>query len=359
MMTTTLPQNISPVRRSEDRLWAALAILPLTHMIVDSLSIYTAMRIAVVVFARQHDVWIIDLYNLLAFAPQVLLGWAVDRARLPRAAAVVGAALAALSAIIWPWEPYLALWFAGLGNALFHVAGGSICLQHSRGKAALGGLFVGPGDLGVVLGTFLGSGLWPGSLLLLLAGILATVATAFPRPPATPQPSLHSPLPKTSVGIVILLLFLAVASRQLVGGAVGGPWLASPPAWLAIAVVAMLGKMSLGFVADRWGWMLVAVPLTLAAAPLVGLRGHLPGTLIATFLVQAAMPITLAAMLRLMPRRPAFAFGIASTALWLGGLPATLAWLTWPPTAITAVQLAAGLALAAALLILRPQPLRE
>jgi FSR family fosmidomycin resistance protein-like MFS transporter len=244
---------------------------------------------------------------------------------------------------------------AGLGNALYHVGAGSVCLQLARGNAAMGGVYVGPGDLGVVLGYFVGLNQWGGITLITLActsvALCAAIAAfnrRFDSPPNPPAPVRPFPL----VPLIVPLLILAVAARQLVGGSLGGPWLSQPSAWIALACAAMAGKMLFGFAADRFGWMLVSVPLAVTAAILLPFStARLPVALAATLLVQAAMPVTLAAMSRTLPTRPALAFGAASTAIWLGSIPAMI--VTLPKEIVWSAQAAAAAAIATALLLLR------
>jgi MFS transporter, FSR family, fosmidomycin resistance protein len=333
-----------------------VSTLALGHMVVDGLSIFTAMRVATAV-ATEDSGWVILLYGTLAFATQTPLGWLVDRLKLPAVAAGLGMAMATLAAALWESHQMPALWVAGLGNALYHVGGGSLSLSQARGRAAHGGVFVGPGDLGVVLGTYIGLGWWPGAIPLVVAGSLMLLATLVvaPRRQEVTQ-SRPGVLPKQGSGLYLGflltagLLLLAVACRQLVGGKVGGPWLLqAPTVWLAISALAMLGKMAFGFVADRWGWMRVAVPLSMAAVPLVAITGHAGASLCAAVLVQSAMPVTLGAMARMLPQRPGLAFGLASSSLWLGALPALLHWKPWPALCVAGAQLVAAIAIAVAL----------
>jgi MFS transporter, FSR family, fosmidomycin resistance protein len=358
MTKLTHPSPQAPAGVSADRAWLVVSALALGHMLVDAASIYVAMRLAMAATTPADPLWIIAAYNCLAFAPQAALGGFVDRLRCPAPAAAAGALMAVAAALLWPDQPMLALWLAGLGNALYHVGAGSLVLQLARGRAAMGGVLVGPGDLGVVLGTFMGSGGWPGAGVLLVTSALLAVCVAFIRLPAAPgAPSTSSARRRSTraaSALAILLLLLAIGSRQFVGGALNGPWFAQPQAWILMAVAAMVGKMTFGFLADRCGWMLTGAGLAALAAPLVALGpGYLGLSLAAALLAQAAMPVTLAALSRVLPQRPALAFGLASSALWLGGLPTDPLPHPLHSSLLLAVQLTAACAIAAALLLLR------
>jgi hypothetical protein len=400
------------------RVWTRVGVLATGHMVVDALSIYTTMRVAGAVFDGSDSIWVIALYVLMAFAAQAPFGWVLDRLNRPVVAASVGMGLASVAAALWSQQPIAMLWLAGLGNALFHVGGGKLTLHMAEGRAAHGGVFVGPGDLGVVLGTFIGMGWWPGAEALILSGAVMTGVTALIRrhfsplievapgseggmisaaicsrgreggddrtravhsssalqqaaetlqqPGGAVEQTAASPQPFTPeeerekasrkgrfmdarAAVWLGLLMLAVACRQVVGGAVGGAWMSERSVWIVLMVAAMVGKMLSGFAADRWGWMLVAAPLTAAAVPLLAIPGNAGVGLCATLLVQAAMPVTLAALARLLPRYPGLAFGLASLSLSFGELPALLRWTPWPALAVAAVQMVSAAAIVVAL----------
>jgi len=99
---------------------------------------------------------LVILYNVLAFGIQALLGFAVDFFKSPRLAVLLGCILTSSSAFTFIYFPVLAVVLAGIGNALFHVGGGSICLNLTPKKASAPGIFVAPGALGLMIGTLLG-----------------------------------------------------------------------------------------------------------------------------------------------------------------------------------------------------------
>ena len=123
-----------------------LALYGLAHAVVDAISagvLFTIWQGAVVETAEAS--WLFLLYNLLAFGTQPLLGLIVDWSHRPRAAALVGGlVLAAATAGIGGW-PRVAVCLVGVGNAVFHLGAGSICLNLTPGRATAPGLFVAPG----------------------------------------------------------------------------------------------------------------------------------------------------------------------------------------------------------------------
>ena len=93
--------------------------------------------------------------------------------------------------------------------------------------------------------------------------------------------------------------------------------------WSDIAVTAVvLGKTAGGFLADRVGLFRAAAGSLILAATLFCFGDSpLPGVL-ALFLFNMTMPITLFALARKMPGCKGFSFGILTFALFLGFLPA-------------------------------------
>lgn len=167
---------------------------------------------------------------------------------------------------------------------------------------------------------------------------------------------------RRGVVLVFGLLSFSVAVRSLVGtvGADGCP--RGLGLLIALPAVAFAGKLVGGFLADRWGFVDVAMVALLASAPLLAFAGGdvwlaLPGLLI----FQMTMPVTLAAAWRALPAWPASGFGILCLALVAGTLPAYLPG-GWRPRGVPLLLLvlasAAALYLALRLLPHRaaPQP---
>ena len=118
------------------------------------------------------------------------------------------------------------------------------------------------------------------------------------------------------------LLFLSIAARSLLSDTLSGPWRDVPLQALALTLAVVAAKSLSGLVADRLGWRTTAVIPLLLSAPLASAATiHHAIAIVAVFLLQAAMPVTLAALLVRFPRYPGTSFGLASAALLLGAVP--------------------------------------
>ena len=102
------------------------------------------------------------------------------------------------------------------------------------------------------------------------------------------------------------------------------PWKGERALLLTLALV--LGKTAGGFAMDRFGAERAsAVSLGLAAALYLASALPLPGVL-AVFLFNMTMPVTLWAAARTLPGAKGFTFGLLTFALFMGFLPSFLGW---------------------------------
>src|SRR3989338_8654876 len=117
------------------------------------------MCCAVVVFStllyhgyNAEDVFIfVVAYNIIAFGLQSPFGFLLDKYQVPKESAFIGCILVLSSFLLFK-IPALVVILSGLGNAFFHVGGGSISLNFNPQKAAAPGIFVAPGALGLTIG---------------------------------------------------------------------------------------------------------------------------------------------------------------------------------------------------------------
>jgi FSR family fosmidomycin resistance protein-like MFS transporter len=299
---------------------AQTALLGLGHFAVDVAGLATTADLALQTGADLRAATrLILAYNFLAFAPQIALGWLADRYRLLRAMGLAGCVLAAAGVLVGRHAPWPAVLLVATGNALFHVGAGGLVLRVAGGRAGLAGLFVGPGDLGVLVGVNLGRGVWGGSLVpFALAGLAAAVPLLAvddeERAAPARVPASVWPLVGVLCGAVLLrgVLSTWIGARQ-------------PLAWAmdaGLLVTAGVVKTLAGFVADRVGWLLLGVVGAAAAIPCFA-AGPQPGwqSLLATACVALPMPLTLAALSRLLPMRPGLAFGLTALWVYLGSPP--------------------------------------
>ncbi|MBR0140350.1 MAG: hypothetical protein IJM17_08720 [Firmicutes bacterium] len=326
---------------------SVLALNCISHLLVDGVCVSSLFALA------EEDSFYeaVLIYNTLAFATQCLVGLWVDRREDRAKAQAVSMLLVCCSAFL----PGAMLRAAalGCGNSVFHVCGGTVTMEHSKGKARDLGLFVAPGAFGVTLGT-----LWPTlapafSALLALAAALVLVSEkkcpgswAKPAGPvfggALRPESAFGGVIKTGSGaqgetgpdkriLYASLLTAAVAVRAIGGSAVSFPRISGPGARLLLTFFVFSGKSLGGFLLDRLGERraaLVSVPL--CAVCIVFFQDIAPLSLLGQLLLNLTMPVTLWLLYRVMPDSPGTAFGLAASALWPGTLLGGLISLTGP-----------------------------
>lgn len=295
-----------------------LGLNAVSHLLVDGLCAATVFG-----SAAAADVNMIVLYNTLAFSTQCLVGLAADRIRKHGVSAAISMLLVVLGyALPLPIPARVCL--IGLGNSLFHVAGGSMTLERSRGKAGALGVFVAPGAIGVTLGS-----LWPG--LGTVFAILLTLCAMLEIPMSRSAPVEQSEQAAGVSLLIPILLTLAVAVRAVGGSAVHFPWKTGIPAALVMTGFVFLGKTLGGFVCDRIGARKSAWISIIPAALLIAFCSNWAVPALAgQFLLNLTMPVTLWLLYRAMPESPGFAFGLAASALWPGTVLGGLMTLTGP-----------------------------
>ena len=320
-----------------------LALYSLAHFWVDLSCALLAFRS---LSASPDFALCLLLYNFCAFALQMPLGLLADRLDRNGAVAAAGCALVALAYAV-PL-PLAAAVTAGVGNALFHLGGGIDTLNTGLDRSAALGIFVSPGAVGLFLGTLWGRGdavsLWAGPVgLLLLAGaILWLCRRTFGSLRSGNAPL--DPTPREGWGPLVPL-FLVVVLRSYMGANQAFVWKSQGQWALVLTLALALGKAGGGLLSDRLGprraagWSLgLAVALyLLSGAPLPGL--------LAVFLFNMTMPMTLWAAAQLLPGAKGFGFGLLTFALFVGYLPVYLGWPAvfgnvWACAAAAALSLA-------------------
>jgi FSR family fosmidomycin resistance protein-like MFS transporter len=259
----------------------------------------------------------------LAFGLQPFLGLLSDQLRKPVIFAFVGC-LVICPAFFLPLYPLTATLFAGIGNALFHVGGGTVSLNLRPGKATMPGLFVAPGGLGLFAGSMLvKTHYYPVVMLAALLVIMGIVLLLLKQPEIVRQN--RSNLPGNYVLIPIILLLITICMRSGVGFAIHYPWKSETlPAILFISAVA-LGKGAGGILSDRFGWIKIAVGGLSASAFLLFFGApYMFAGMAGIFLFNMSMPVTLTAISNLLPGRPGFSFGLTTIALLAGSMPVLL-----------------------------------
>ena len=319
-----------------------LALYSLAHFWVDLSCAFLAFRF---LSAAPEFTLCLLLYNFCAFALQMPLGLWADSLDRNGMLAAAGCGLTA-AAFLLPASLVAAV-VAGVGNALFHLGGGIDVLNASGEKAAALGIFVSPGAVGVYVGTLWGGGaavsalLPPAGLLALGGGILLLCRRTFGslrsgNAPVEAEPAGGSWLP-------LVPLFLVVILRSWMGLGQSFPWKA---AWgLPLVLALALGKAAGGFLMDAvgprraagWSLGLAAALYLLSGAPLPGI--------LAVFLFNMTMPMTLWAAAQLLPGAKGFGFGLLTFALFVGYLPVYLGWPAvfgnvWACAAAAALSLA-------------------
>jgi FSR family fosmidomycin resistance protein-like MFS transporter len=302
-------------------IWGSISVYGMAHALVDGACAATIFAMGASGQIESQDLFLlIVLYSTVAFSTQPLFGLLVDKYRVPALAAAAGILLVAASTLLVQ-IPFLAASIASIGNALFHVGGGVTSLNLIPGKAALPGIYVAPGALGLLIGTLIGKGghfvAWPFIVLLVGSAVLIL------RIP-TPETDAHHRLPGNLrwFETIILLLLVSIGIRGVVGLSLIMPWKSDPVLLVVLTCGVALGKALGGILGDRYGWTKVALTGLIVSAPLLAFFSRVPFiAIIGAFFFNLTMPITLTCLAEMLPGKNGFAFGLTTLALIIGAWP--------------------------------------
>ncbi|HOQ75782.1 MAG TPA: hypothetical protein PK369_04325 [Thermoclostridium sp.] len=302
-----------------------VATYAVSHFLVDFSCAY--LMFSRIRFSEQWFLWML-IYNFLAFAMQMPIGLMADRFNRNAVCAAAGCVLVALAYPVsgMPMAAVLAL---GIGNALFHIGGGIDVLNISRGKSGPLGIFVSPGAFGIYFGTILGNRGAPGvpsvAVLLVTAAVILFLQYIWKRSFISGNLTLSLEGAGSPEALLILgCLFVVVILRSYVGLVLSFPWKGEGYWGLALICAVVLGKAVGGILADMAGAVRASIlSLGFSAAAFLFSNDPLWGVL-AVFLFNMTMPITLWAAARMIPGAKGFAFGLLTFALFLGFIPVYL-----------------------------------
>ena len=279
-------------------------------------------------FASQNNQWHFLAYNFCAFALQMPFGAFLDmmimkhrHINIPYIVASLGVLLTILGAILHPI-------LLGIGNALFHIGGGVgvIYEDHANqwsGKAL--GIFVAPGALGLFLGTQIAKdGMHPAKILSFVLVSILMIVLLIALIYKCPKRELKTRKEEVITGngtILAIGCFLVVILRSYVGLAVTFSWKSGLTLGLICVLAVVLGKIAGGILAARFGMQnVMTISLVIATIGYLFGENYICGIL-ALFVFNMSMPVTLYLLVCKFRELPGFSFGLLTFGLFLGYLP--------------------------------------
>ncbi len=253
-------------------------------------------------------------------------GLIADKLNRNGAVAAAGLCLTGL-AFLFRSTPLLCVTVLGIGNCLYHVGGGVDVLNFSDKKQWMLGVFVSPGAVGLFVGAQLANSATVPWLAVSLSIFMmsAVILVGLHRTYSLRKPSGNAPIsikPKGRAPILAFIcLFVVVILRSYVGVTLHTPWKNGLLLTFLAVFALALGKTMGGFLADRFGAArTAAVSLILSSILFVFSENAICGIL-AIFLFNMTMPLTLFCLAKLFPSARGFAFGSLTFALFLGCVP--------------------------------------
>ena len=301
-----------------------LSLYGLAHGLVDATCIALIFAsLSLYGLNPEYFFTLVILYNVLAFATQPLFGYISDKKQKPKLMALVGIILLLISLGTLFISPLLTVIILGLGNALFHVGGGTISLNLTPKKATAPGIYVAPGAIGLLIGGLYGKSgifsIFPLLILLIISFILIMIT----KTPKIDYKTQKSNKINNYLELIIILLLLSVAVRALIGSVLVFPWKTNFILLIALTLGIFFGKALGGVFADKFGWIKVGVSSLIISSVLLAFGTSNPFVgILGIFLFNMTMPITLVAISNTLPGKPGFSFGLTTLALIAGALPA-------------------------------------
>jgi len=300
-----------------------ISLYAFVHLVVDAACAYLLLGVLEI---KSNAILAMLIYNATAFVLQAPFGLLIDKILNPKYAAMLGLIFVALSFLFWN-NVYSALIIVSIGNALFHVGGGSLVLSLKDKRATFSGIFIAPGAIGLTIGTFLSisrfniNPLTFTILLLFLCGLIYFVNTPDFNRPQKSSATVNS----SYVILFILLIMIPIAVRSSIGLSLDFPWKQNQHLLIILLAALAFGKVFGGILADKYGLIKVGVGGLLVSTPLLAFYSTIPLLgILGAFVFNFTMPVTLIAVLNVMPQNRGFSFGLTTVAIFIGSLPTIL-----------------------------------
>lgn len=263
------------------------------------------------------------VYNFFAFAMQLPIGIIADKVNKNAICSAIGCLLVAIA---FGFSNYgiIACSIAGIGNAMFHVGGGIDVLNISDKKATLSGIFVSTGAMGIFLGgksVSTGFNKYYIVILILLVSVISLLWLYNQIKNSINNSKIKVINLTKNEWIAIICIFITVCIRSYVGMILAFAWKSKFVFALLSIFGVILGKMIGGIIGDKIGFDKILISLLLSAIcfifsftnPIIGI--------IAIFLFNMTMPITLICLSNIFDNNKGLAFGLLTLALFVGAVP--------------------------------------
>ena len=261
------------------------------------------------------------LYNSLAFCTQWLTGFWCDLLKGNKYIHLGYALLLTAGALLFMQIPSAGIICLGLGNSIFHAAGGKYVIEKSHGRAAPLGAFVAPGALGVYFGSVMPGALWILTVLMVCSSVVLFAVKSKEEKCSTSVSSVQAEdYPHLMVIAGVILVLICISCRAGSGVLSFGKDL-FPAQWSFLPVLFVFaGKAAGGYLGDRAGIGKTGV-IAFAAGTVLTLFGEYPAAYLAgQFFMNLLMALTLWQLVKLLPKSPGLAFGVAAAVLYPGTL---------------------------------------
>lgn len=269
------------------------------------------------------------VYDTLAFFPQFFIG-ALSESRPKLPTGPLGACMVLLGGCtaFFGSTPLrtAGLLVLSLGNAFVHVGGAKATLYTCDDKIAPSAVFVAGGSFGVITGKMLGvSGIsiFAGLIVMLGGSVLMHFADRIYSTAKKQTPRLHMADTRRNTAAVIMLAFFVVSVRGLLGYGLPTAWNSTPLRGFLLFCMMGVGKALGGILSDRFGAKKTALISTGLSLPLLLLGdNNMWISLAGIALFSMTMSSTLGILVSAVPEHPLMAYGVTTTGLLAGTLPA-------------------------------------
>lgn len=309
----------------------AVSYATILHCLVDFCCIYLMMYFVFPAcrFTSLSN-WLLYtmLYNFIAFAGQLPVGIFGDWLQRNMNLIAVGLLflLVAYCGALFGFPLLLIVLLLGIGNACFHVGGGRAAMEWKENACQPVGIFVATGAFGVFGGKWIsGNGrnwIIPMIVVLSMALLIQLIFCRYSGERNLPKQEFSmKPMQGSWSLLMAFCCIFVVVLRSFAGSMMHFPWAKN---WFALflTLAIVLGKAGGGILADRFGIRPTIIG-SLTACALLFLEANQFAIcgLLAVFLFNMTMPITLSLLGMQFPHAKGMAFGALTFALFVGLVP--------------------------------------